>query len=140
MFDFIDEATTGVALAVSLVYQQYTRSVKEFTSGLQPGNYPVIHHIIPYGIFTRRASTVQEQLSKAHDIMIHAGVFPESSLYNQVVISAAYHQSLHTNAYILMVTSPIIALGANATTEQVYAVLDNLRIVIASCDPYAYGY
>jgi hypothetical protein len=55
-------------------------------------------------------------------------------------LSAAYHVSLHTDTYILSVTAPIIALGDNPTKEEIYAVLLDLRIILAGTDPFALDY
>ena len=126
--------------SVSYAYRQYTRSIKKSIVGLQPGNYPVTHHIVPYGTYSTRDPYTRQQLAKTQKIMISAGVDPEHDLINQVVISAGYHNSLHTNDYILMVTKPIIALGDNPTKNQIYEVLFYLRIAIAANDPYANGY
>ena len=140
LIDVADEIAAGVAFAVSHVYREFTRSIKNLAYGLTPGSYPVTHHIIPYGSYSTRSMKVQSQLHEAQSIMEQAGVFPETDLHNQVVISAAYHVSLHTDAYIMMVTAPIIALGNNPTQDQVYTVLFDLRLIIAANDPYANGY
>ena len=138
--DILDATVTGVYLSVSYVYRQYTKSIKASMEGMPPGNYPVTHHIIPYGEFSARSDLVTDQLHRAQDIMVNAGVFPETDLCNQLPLSATYHMSLHTDEYILMVTAPIIALGENPDPNQVYSVLLDLRIVIAGNDPYAFGY
>ena len=140
LVDAIDEATTGILLAVSYVYRQYTQSIKASTYGMQPGNYPVTHHIVPYGKYTTRSDRVQEQLRQAQDIMTRAGVIPMTDPINQLILSATYHVSLHTDSYIAMVTAPIIALGENATKEQIYGVLDDLRTIVAYGDQYTWGY
>ena len=140
LIDAVDEAATGALLAVSYAYRSFTRSVKANTYGMLPGNYPVTHHIIPYGDFGTRSKEVNQQLREAQEIMIRAGVIPQSNRVNQLVLSASYHASLHTDEYIKMVTAPIVDLGDNATEDQIYAILFDFRIVIAANDPYAYGY
>ena len=140
LIDAVDEAATGALLAVSYAYRQFTKSIKAAAYGMLPGSYPITHHIIPYGKFSTRDPLVQQQLSDAQRIMINAGVDPKHDLVNQVVISVKYHVSLHSNDYILMVTTPIIALGKNPTKNEIYQVLFYLRIGIAANDPYAYGY
>ena len=125
---------------VSYAYRQYVKNLKASASGMLPGNYTVTHHIIPYGEFSLRSEAVIQKLHEAQAIMIRAGVNPASDPINQLVLSATYHMSLHTDAYIIMVTEPIIALGPTPSKEQIYAILYDLRIGIASNDPYAWGY
>ena len=138
--DILDEVAAGAILAVSYAYRCFTRSIKASMYGMLPGNYPVTHHIIPYGDFSTRSMSVRRQLHDAQEIMTMAGIYPKTDPINQLVLSASYHMSMHTDAYIMMVTAPIVALGKDATIGQIYAVLFDLRIIIASSDPYAYGY
>jgi hypothetical protein len=139
--DAIAEVALGaVAYAVSYVYRQYTKHIKTSTPGMMPDNYPVTHHIIPYGTFSTRSEEVQNQLRQAQEIMMRAGVYPQSDPINQLSLSAAYHRSLHTDTYILSVTAPIIALGEKATKDEIYKVLLTQRFILAGTDPFAMGY
>ncbi len=132
--------TTGVSLSITYAYRQYTKFIKKTNSSMQSGNYPVTHHIIPYGQFSTRSDEVQAQLKKAQEIMINAKVYPKYDPINQMTLSASYHISLHTDSYILMVTGPIIALGENPTKEEIYDVLYYLRLNLAASDPFALDY
>ena len=134
-----DEVATGVAFATSYVYRKFVQAIKATAYGMMPDSYPVIHHIIPYGSFSRRSPEIKNQLYRAQRIMIDAGINPETDLINQMLISSAYHRQLHTDAYIALVTAPIVALGKDATKDQIYQILYDLRILIAASDQYSWG-
>ena len=118
------------------MYGTKTRCDGQHPGPSTPGYNPK-HRSLQAG---QRNDYVRTQLDKAQEIMQNAGVFPKSDPINQVTISAVYHMNLHTDQYILMVTNPIIALGDTATQDEIYAVLFDLRLIIAGSDPHALDY
>lgn len=115
----------------------YSATVKHETT-LTKNNTPHVHHIVPVGKFTSRSIQTQQNIADMHDALRNAGINRFFDPMNLVLVSAATHSTLHTDAYISHVHSYIMA--TDGSKLGIYAALFYLRLEIAAWDVYAMNY